>query len=162
MGYSEAAFRQATMLYEEACPADEFEDLCNAVAAKVTIYQEMALLISRASNTKKIGILVVTCGLRRVWEIVLSKAGLSRMATVIGNGRVSDEYFVSPQTKAEIVSHLHHKAGVCVWAFGDSPIDIPMMREADRAFVVVGDQQSRSKSMDAAVEKVLNCSQPRL
>ncbi|RKK48836.1 hypothetical protein BFJ66_g7382 [Fusarium oxysporum f. sp. cepae] len=70
---------------------------------------------------------------------------------VIGGGRFSDGYFVTPGVKAAVVSHLRDVHDLNVWAFGDSPLDIPMLWEADQAVVVVGDEKKRSTTMDAAL-----------
>ncbi|KNB01676.1 hypothetical protein FOXG_04872 [Fusarium oxysporum f. sp. lycopersici 4287] len=70
---------------------------------------------------------------------------------VIGGGRFSDGYFVTPGVKAAVVSHLKDVHDLNVWAFGDSPLDIPMLWEADQAVVVVGDEKKRSTTMDAAL-----------
>lgn len=43
---------------------------------------------------------------------------------------------------------IHH---MYVWAFGDSVLDLPMLSKADQAIVVVGEEQTRSKTMDAAL-----------
>lgn len=69
---------------------------------------------------------------------------------MIGGGRFSDGYFVTPGVKAAVVSHLRDVHDLNVWAFGDSPLDIPMLWEADQA-VVVGDEKKRSTTMDAAL-----------
>lgn len=38
-----------------------------------------------------------------------------------------------------------------VWAFGDSPLDLPMLAQADEAIVVTGEVELRSKSMESAL-----------
>ncbi|KAK3388056.1 uracil phosphoribosyltransferase-domain-containing protein [Podospora didyma] len=50
--------------------------------------------------------------------------------------------------------HTAHK--LRVWAFGDSPMDLPMMLAANGAIVVVGHEQERSKTMDAALLKAID------
>ena len=42
-----------------------------------------------------------------------------------------------------------------MWVFGDGLLDVVMMQEADQAIVVVGDGESRSRSMDGALEQAL-------
>ncbi|PNP80421.1 hypothetical protein FNYG_06020 [Fusarium nygamai] len=108
MGYSDDAFRQATLLLEQKC-TDE----------------------------------------------VLERAGLADSVKVIGGGRFSSGYIVTPGVKAAVVSHLRDKHELYVWAFGDSPLDIPMLWEADQAIVVVGEKDKRSKTMDEELEKVI-------
>jgi len=76
---------------------------------------------------------------------------MSDSVKVIGGGRFSDGYFVTPGVKAAVVSHLRDVHDLHVWAFGDGPLDIPMLWEADQAVVVVGDKKKRSTIMDAAL-----------
>lgn len=77
LGYSYTAFRQATLLYEEAAGDQEFETLCHDVA-------EFVSLLRLVAEQKHVGAVVVTCGLRLVWEKVLEMAGLSKEVKVIG------------------------------------------------------------------------------
>lgn len=74
---------------------------------------------------------------------------------MIGSGRSSDELLVTPDVKREVVSHLQTRYDLFGACFGDSPIDIPMLRQADRAIVVVGDEQSRSKSMEDKLRQAI-------
>ena len=43
-----------------------------------------------------------------------------------------------------------------VWAFGDSPLDLDILRKADQAIAVVCDAQSRYKSMDVALTSAID------
>ena len=70
---------------------------------------------------------------------------------VIGGGRLSDGLVVTARVKAALVTHLRDNYGAYVWAFGDSPLDLDMLGRADEAIVVVGEEEKRSKSMDAAL-----------
>ena len=82
---------------------------------------------------------------------ILLVTEMSDSVKVIGGGRFSDGYFVTPGVKAAVVSHLRDVHDLHVWAFGDGPLDIPMLWEADQAVVVVGDKKKRSTIMDAAL-----------
>ncbi|KAF7561252.1 hypothetical protein G7046_g2879 [Stylonectria norvegica] len=147
LGYSYTAFRQAALMYEEAW---YFEALCKETAAAVSIYPEFQSLLRRASSQQHIAVVVVTCGLRQVWERILQAHGLSRVK-VIGGGRISDKFVVTPKVKETLIAHLQECYKTQVWAFGDSILDLPMLSRADKAIVVVGDEGTRSKSMDAAL-----------
>lgn len=151
LGYSYNAFRQAALLCEDAVDDKEYEALCSDVASQVTIYPEFMTLLQLASRQEHIGVVVVSCGLRRVWEKVLEREGLSSRAKVIAGGRVSDGFVVTPAVKAATVTHLKKSQQLYVWAFGDSPLDLAMLEEADEAVVVVGDKETRSKAMDKAL-----------
>ncbi|KAK3373065.1 uracil phosphoribosyltransferase-domain-containing protein [Lasiosphaeria ovina] len=157
-GYSYMAFRQAMLLYEEAADDGEFDAVCRAVVARVTVHPEMAALVRRAAGQGHVVTLVVTCGLRRVWDMVLAREGLSERVQVVGGGRLSDGFVVTPEVKAAVVTRLHNYHHMYVWTFGDSVLDLPMLNAAHQAVVVVGQEHTRSKSMDAALSSAIDSS----
>ncbi|KAF4592441.1 uracil phosphoribosyltransferase [Ophiocordyceps camponoti-floridani] len=150
--YSDQAFRQATLMYEEATDDTEYHRLCETVASSVTLYPEFDSLLRAAASHDHVGAVVITCGLGRVWNEILQREGLSGTVKVIGGGRLADGFIVTPQEKAAVVSQLRHKDALHVYAFGDSPLDLPMLLEANEAIVVVGDERTRSRSMDDALD----------
>ncbi|KAI4112382.1 MAG: hypothetical protein LQ345_006463 [Seirophora villosa] len=154
--YSYTAFRQATLLYEETANNWEFEGLCQAVAAKVTLHPEFMSLLQKAAELKHVGVIVLTSGLRRVWEKVLETASLSNNVTVIGGGRIADGIVMTGAVKGALVSRLREHHQMYVWAFGDSPLDLDMFKVADQAIVVVGDEQMRSKSMESELTTAMD------
>ncbi|KAF1809494.1 hypothetical protein P152DRAFT_468344 [Eremomyces bilateralis CBS 781.70] len=127
MGYSYTAFRQAALLYEEA-----------------------------VDNIEHITALVVTCGLRLVWEKVLERQGLSNTVNVIGSGQAGDASIVTPAVKAALVRRFRNTFKTYVWAFGDSVLDLPMLQAADVPIVVVGEEHQRGKSMDQPLLDAIN------
>ncbi|KAF5669188.1 PRTase [Fusarium circinatum] len=155
MGYSDDAFRQATLLLEEKCTDEVFERHCNTVSASVSLRPEFLSLLRLVAQKKHIGAVVVTYGVGRLWTKVLEHHGLADSVKVIGGGRFSSGYIVTPGVKAAVVSQLRDVHELYVWAFGDSPFDIPMLWEADQAIVVVGEQGIRSKTMDEELEPVI-------
>ncbi|KAI0482522.1 uracil phosphoribosyltransferase-domain-containing protein [Xylariaceae sp. FL0804] len=150
MSYSYTAFMQATILYDEVDEA-EFDRICTSVAAKTELHSEVLELFLRMARQEHVGILVVTCGLSLIWKKVIQRYGFSGMVSVLGNGRFgglfSELSVITPKVKADLVSRLQSEHGMRVCAFGDSPLDIPMLRQADLAVVVVGEQGHRSNSM---------------
>ncbi|EEU34817.1 uncharacterized protein NECHADRAFT_98111 [Fusarium vanettenii 77-13-4] len=156
LGYSDTAFHQATLLYEEATDNEQFETACDTVASSVVMHPEIISLLRIVAEQRHVGALVVTCGLGRVWEKVLQRYGLSKTVGVIGGGRISDGFVVTAAVKAAIVSQLRNDTRRYVWAFGDSPLDLPMLKGADQAIVVVGDKRTRSSSMDEALYKAIH------
>ena len=156
LGYSYTAFRQAMLLYEETANDQVFDALCQDVALAVTMYSEFVSLLQLVAEQTHVGAVVVTCGLRRVWEKVLEREGLSEKVKVIGGGRVADGFVVSEAVKGALVGRLQEAHHMRVWAFGDSPLDLEMLRKADRAIIVVGEEQARSKTMDAALTNAIN------
>jgi uracil phosphoribosyltransferase/phosphoserine phosphatase len=151
LGYSYTAFRQATLLYEETADDQEFDALCQDVASAVTMHPEFVSLLQLVAEQEHVGMVIVSCGLRRVWDKVLEREGLSKTVKVIGGGRIADGFVVTAAVKAAMVARLRDIHHMYVWAFGDSVLDLPMLSKADQAMVVVGEERTRSKTMDAAL-----------
>lgn len=151
LGYSYAAFRQATLLYEETTNDEEFDIICQDVASAVTMHPEFASMLQLVAKQEYVGAVVVSCGLHRVWEKVLKREGLSERVKVIGGGRIADGFVVTPAVKGNLVTRLRDVHQTYIWAFGDSPLDMEMLSKADQAIIVTGEEQTRSKSMDAAL-----------
>jgi uracil phosphoribosyltransferase/phosphoserine phosphatase/adenylate kinase len=156
LGYSYVAFRQATLLYEEVANDKEFDAICQEVAKEVVIHPEFVTLLKLVEKNQQAGAVIVSCGLRRVWEIVLERAGLSQAVRFVGGGRIADGLVVTAAVKAALVARLQAVYQAYVWAFGDSPLDLEMLIQADQAIVVAGDKATRSKTMDAALATAIN------
>lgn len=150
-GYSYYAFRQSVLLHEEAANDQRFDKLCGEVAKGVHMHPEFICLLRLAVQHYHVIPIIVTCGLRCVWEKVLKNEGLSDGVKVIGGGRLSDRFVVTPAVKSSLVIRLQRVYNIYVWAFGDSPVDLEMLKNANKAIVVVGEEHTRSKSMDAAL-----------
>ncbi|KAE8136377.1 hypothetical protein BDV38DRAFT_284125 [Aspergillus pseudotamarii] len=59
------------------------------------------------------------------------------------------------EVKEALVDHLKSQHHLGVWTFGDSTLDLKMLSRADKAFFVVGDEESRSRSMDEAFKNAI-------
>ena len=159
MGYSYTAFRQAALLYEEVREDHDLGELYQEVASSVEIHPEFASLLRKVVDYDRFGVVIVTCGLYGIWEKVLQRAGLFGSVKVIGAGFATDTNacVVTAGVKAALVTALQNVYHKYVWAFGDSIVDLEMLRMANEAIVVVGDELTRSKSMDiglhAAIDK---------
>ncbi|KAH8722702.1 uracil phosphoribosyltransferase-domain-containing protein [Phaeosphaeriaceae sp. PMI808] len=138
LGYSYTAFRQAD------------------VAAEVTMHAGFVSLLHLATKQEHVGAMVITCGLRRVWEKVLEREGLSTAVSVLGGGRIADGFVVTAAVEAALVARLQDAHDLYVWAFGDSPLDLEMLGKADQAVVVSGEEKSRSQTMDMALTKAID------
>ena len=149
--YTYTAFRQATLLYEEAVDGQKFDVICQEVASAVAMHPEFVSLLQLVAEEEHIGAVVVTSGLRRAWLKVLEREGLSEKVEVIGGGRIEDRFVVSGEVKGALVAHLQEVHNLYVWAFGDSPLDLEMLRKANQAVIVVGEKQTRSATMDEAL-----------
>lgn len=156
LGYSSDAFRQANRFYEEAGPDGDFHKLCIAVASQVTLYPEFLALLKHAEKFRSVRVIVLTCGLAKVWQMIIERAGLRNIA-VLGGGRQADQAItMTPEVKGALVRHIQKTHRGRVIAFGDSPLDMPMLARADEAVVVVGHEQTRSKSMDVALSEAIS------
>ncbi|RDL36241.1 uncharacterized protein BP5553_06853 [Venustampulla echinocandica] len=155
LGYSYTAFRQATLLYEEIADDEVFDFICQEVASAVIMYPEFVAMLKLVMKENHVGAVIISCGLRRVWEKVLEREGLSKAIKVIGGGRVADGFIVTAGVKAALVARLQNLHQVYVWAFGDSPLDLEMLSKADQAIVVVGDEKTRSRTMDLDLFNVI-------
>lgn len=146
-GYSYQAWMTAMQMYA-TLPVNVFEDVCKRTAEMVTPYPELRKLMSKTENDKQILPIIITTGIQKVWQNVFPRARIIGMEP----GR----NVVTAEVKAKIVRELKENHDLTVWAFGDSPLDIPMMREAHHAIVVVGDEDTRSSTMNAALEQALD------
>ncbi|KAK1752606.1 uracil phosphoribosyltransferase-domain-containing protein [Echria macrotheca] len=150
--YTDQAFLQAALLYNEIHKSD-FDELCGKVASIVRLRPELFTLLQFAAASPHTAAIVVTCGLQRVWELILQQCGLSAHVKVIGNGRTTDHsVFVTPETKAVLVRHLQ-TSNITVWGFGDGVVDIPMLTAANHAVVVVG---GPSSSMETGLRSAIS------
>ncbi|KXT08873.1 hypothetical protein AC579_4674 [Pseudocercospora musae] len=147
MRYSYEAWRQVSLYYETEVSRDRFEQVCDAVADRISLYPQMNTLLKDIVSSQDTGVVVVTCGLRRIWEKVLEKAGLLEHIKVIGAGRIDNGYVVSGETKSLIVQYLQSNYNMQVCAIGDSKLDLAMLKEADSGIVIVGSPEIRSRSM---------------
>ncbi|KAL8655506.1 MAG: hypothetical protein Q9226_003017 [Calogaya cf. arnoldii] len=154
--YSHTAFRQAALLYEEITNDQDFEEICRDVASQVSMYPEIISFLHFMAEHGNVDIVVITSGLGLVWKNVLETQGLSKAVTIIGGGRIKNSFVVTAAVKAQLVGYLRVTHSRYIWAFGDSPLDLPMLNKADRAVVVVGEKLTRSKSMDAELKVAIN------
>jgi len=144
------------LLYKETADDQEFDTFCQTVVSEVTIYPEFVSLLQLISEQKYIGAVVITSGLRRIWDKVLEREGLSKIVQVIGRGRIADGFVVTGTIKGALVLYLRDAYQIYVWGFGDSPLDLDILSKADQAIVVVGKEQTRSKTMDTALANTID------
>ena len=87
---------------------------------------------------------------------MLERECRAKMVTVIGGGRIADGFVVTAAVKAALVARLRDAHQVHVWAFGDSVLDLDILSKAHQAIIIVGEEQTRSKTMDAALMNAIN------
>lgn len=154
-GYAYAAFQQAASLYEEVACREDLDQICREVAKNVKLYPQMETLLRLAANSRGVSAIIVTCGLGQVWEEVLERYGWKDKIAVMGMGRISNGLVMTPRVKEEVVWRLKHGYNMQVVGFGDSPTDLPMLKRADSAIIVVGDALMRSKTMDKKLREYI-------
>ncbi|CAJ2502110.1 Uu.00g049630.m01.CDS01 [Anthostomella pinea] len=121
LGYIDAAFRQAALFYEEVVG---FNDLCDDF--KIIVQPDFISFLRRMAKEGDVGI--VFC---------------DSSATALPSKIVS-----SPSEKPQIVERLRKFHRMYVWALGDTAFDLPMLKQADRAIVMVGEEKERCKLTD--------------
>ena len=74
------------LLYEETANDEEFDTFCQEVASLVPMHFEFLSLLQLIEEQEHVGAMVVTSGLRRVWDKILAREGLSESVSVVGGG----------------------------------------------------------------------------
>ncbi|KAI7283006.1 hypothetical protein KC345_g3163 [Hortaea werneckii] len=155
LGYSYLAFQRAMLLHEEL-NEEKFLEHCKDVASYAKLRPEFVELLQEAAKYPHVAVVVITSGIRLIWDMVLKREGLGDMVKVIGGCRLSDNYVVTPTVKGAAVKRLQSAHAATVWAFGDSEIDLPMLKNADHAFVVVGPGQKQQRAMWKALQRAVD------
>lgn len=152
--YTHPAFRQAALLYADVAASDvRFDKVCDGVAADIMLYPEILSFLHKLTKSKHAGAVVITSGLQAIWEKILIRAGLFESVKVIGAGTF---HVVTPDVKANLVRRLQCMYGARVVAFGDSPLDLPMLCSANHAVVIVGEAAHRSQTMDVQLATAID------
>ncbi|KAI7487406.1 hypothetical protein KC357_g2538 [Hortaea werneckii] len=155
LGYSYLAFQQAMLLHEELNEQD-FLKHCKDVASYATLRPEFVELLQEAAKYPHVAVVVITSGIGLIWDMILKREGLGDKVKVIGGCRLSDKYVVTPTVKGAAVKRLQSAHDATVWAFGDSEIDLPMLKNADHAFVVAGLGAKQQRAMWKALQRAID------
>eukprot|EP00961_Rhodomonas_salina_P076139 1021932-Rhodomonas_salina.2 len=151
------------MLYSSV-PDEMHAGLCSAVAERVKLQPEWISFLRQVLQNGSIEAMVVTSGLAEVWERVLATAEMPQ-CKVFGMSPLCQGFVVTPEDKAAIVRQIQSftlddgataATAPTVFCFGDSALDIPMLKAADESFLVVVDPEHRSKSMDKRLSELGN------
>ncbi|KAI6841407.1 hypothetical protein KC342_g2335 [Hortaea werneckii] len=155
LGYSYLAFQQAMLLHEELNEQD-FLKHCKDVASYATLRPEFVELLQEAAKYPHVAVVVITSGIGLIWDMILKREGLGDKVKVIGGCMLSDKYVVTPTVKGAAVKRLQSAHDATVWAFGDSEIDLPMLKNADHAFVVAGPGAKQQRAMWKALQRAID------
>lgn len=142
------------LLYEKSADEALFEKLCEKVAGLIRIHPQFRKILQEVSESESIAVVVLTCGIRRVWEKVLTKLNLRSTITVMGGSRLADGYVMTPELKGSLLDRLKIKHGMYVCSIGDSKIDLDMLKAADESYLVTT-EGSISKDMHAKLHAAI-------
>lgn len=161
LDFSHTTLLQTTLLLEEVADDDQYHDLCEAVASCIEVNPGVVSLLRAAGKHPHIFVVVVTQGLEFVWRKVLIREGLYNNTKVLGSEGISGctGFVISPITKGKIVHHLCENLNLYVWAFGQGLMDFMMLKEANEAVILVGDEQDGNPStkLISAMESLESC-----
>jgi phosphoserine phosphatase len=132
LGYTTEAFRRVSEIWSEV-PLDLYERHLDECEPQVALH---ALWLDVWAAVKgRVAVIAITAGIPQVWRRALKRHGLDGVPVVGGVHSGLDEYFVCPAGKAALVESIR-RMQVRVIAVGDSLIDLPMLKSADRAVFV--------------------------
>jgi spore coat polysaccharide biosynthesis protein SpsF (cytidylyltransferase family) len=75
------------------------------VAEKVRMHPVFVSLLQRILQQKYTDAVIVTTGLKQIWELILKKAGLSGVK-VIGGSRILDRLVTNAEVEAAVVTQF--------------------------------------------------------
>lgn len=126
LSYSYHSFWQAMLLYE-GLEEMTFGRLCAEVAEKIETHSEFLQILQLGARDQTLGLMLVTCEGRLV--ICLATRRSLRNDPRDCSARLDDQAVATPMEKRELVARFQKK-GFHVWAFGDIPLDLPMLQQA--------------------------------
>jgi len=132
LDYVNEAFTSASRVWSNIHQSDYLREI-EKVAGELKIRSAWLDIFHEITGVAPV--VVVTAGIPHVWRRVLSRAGHDRIPVFGGCHRDLDEYSISAQSKADIVTALRN-AGWVVVAAGDSRVDLLMLAAADIALFV--------------------------
>lgn len=138
----------------ECCRQPEYDEICRLAGAGVSMRAEVSRLLYRLKNNLT-PTLLVTSGLGGVWEQALRMplVRLGDHVKVIGGGRISDGFVVTPAARAAVVRWLRERHGMRVFALGMGEEDVPMLEAAGPRGILVAQRgaDERDERAEAAV-----------
>lgn len=74
-------------MYEESFNDNVFGSLCQDVwPRKTVLYSEMLCFLHFIAHYSNVQLMIVTCGVGRIWEHILHSEGRSEHITIMGGG----------------------------------------------------------------------------
>lgn len=140
--YSFSMFLDAAKLYSTVSPED-YLNQCEQAAQDVEVHPEFIDFIQQIH--RDVQVVVITAGLRVLWDKVLEKVGIRDQVVLIGGNHFGfDKYIIDQVAKGHVVDQLHAHGKQTI-AMGDSLVDYNMITKAHKGFLVV--EQRRNPSV---------------
>lgn len=137
--YSFQDFLKAAEFYS-VLERDRYEVGCIRSANAVNIYPDFLSFFDQVKHS--VELLVITSGIKRSWELLLQKHSLHDVHLIAGTYLPADNYVVDKTGKG-IVAQTLLLAGKEVFAFGDSLVDLDMLKWAHHPHLIVNERQNR-------------------
>ncbi|MDR0918367.1 MAG: AAA family ATPase, partial [Oscillospiraceae bacterium] len=132
--YSLYQFYKANSIYDTI--SNKYYSACKFAAKNTQINTELIKDI-KSNNVSAIGL---TSGIADIWDI--KRVEMSFPDLIFGKSRtLNTDYYISYFVKLTVVKEFH-KIGKKVIAIGDSPIDIGMLEEADKGYIITSTKLS--------------------
>lgn len=139
--YSFDMFLNAARLYSKI-PPEDYLKYCKQTAQEVELHTEFVDFIQQSHTSSQI--VIITAGLRVLWEHILEKYAIrDRLFLIGGNHFHFDEYIIDQVSKGHVVDQLH-ACGKYTIAMGDSLVDYDMITKAHKGYLVVDHKYNRS------------------
>lgn len=149
-GYTASAFREHAAIWSEIAPS-RYLTACHDAARRIELRPAWTHIFEALPD---VTVCVATAGLPELWRVVLDRHGWGHVPVLGGVHAELDDYLVTPDCKAWVVRALQQR-GHWVVAAGDSPIDLPMLRQADLSLFVAGPKGS--KRLRARLGEIVGC-----
>ena len=148
--YGYGSFRQLAFVYA-SIPRARHVEMCEEVTRQLALDPQWVALVDRVRRAQLGRVVVVTSGILEVWQLLVAKTfGSTSGIPVIGGSRIEDGLVVGASDKTHLVEWLKRRwHGTRVVVFGDSVVDLGMLRAAHYGYLVVGTPGVSSNSIDA-------------
>lgn len=137
-GYSFDAFYNVALYYSKI-EKEKYDLACTQSASCVNIYPEFLSFINAIKD--KVQLILITSGITKSWQNVISNHSLDFMHLIGGNYFPTDNFVIDKQAKG-IIANAIKNANKAVYAFGDTMIDFEMLKAADNSYLVVNEKQN--------------------
>lgn len=137
--YSFQEFLKAAEFYSAIEPK-QYEAGCISSANAVNLYPDFLKFFDQVKHNAEL--IVITAGIKRVWEILLQNHSLHDVHLIAGTYLPTDNYVIDKAGKG-VATQTLSLAGKEVFAFGDSLVDLDMLQCAHHPHLIVNERQNK-------------------